>query len=124
MSRILIVEDDADLVALARRWLEREGHEVEHAASGPDAVRALAAARALPDIVLLDVMLPKIDGFEILRLIRSEARTKDLPVVMVTSFTRDKDVARGRELGANDYITKPLMEIDFLDRVRAALKKV
>ena len=123
MARILIVEDDADLVALARRWLEREGHKVEHAPSGPAAIEALAAAHELPDVVLLDVMLPKIDGFEILRLIRGEPRTKALPVVMVTSFSRDKDVARGKELGATDYIVKPLMEIDFLDRVKAALKK-
>jgi DNA-binding response OmpR family regulator len=123
VSRILIVEDDSDLVALARRWLEREGHEVAHAPSGPAAIQALAAAHALPDLVLLDIMLPKIDGFEILRLIRNEERTKGLPVVMVTSFSRDKDVARGKALGATDYIVKPLMEIDFLDRVKAALKK-
>jgi len=120
MSRVLIVEDDPDLVALARRWLERDGHAVQHAASGPAALEALAKD-PLPHVVLLDVMLPKIDGFEVLRRIRADARTRALPVVMVTSFTRDKDAARGRELGANDYIAKPLMELDFLERVKRAI---
>jgi DNA-binding response OmpR family regulator len=62
-------------------------------------------------------MLPKMDGFEVLRQLRAEPRTKDLPVVMVSSFSRDRDAARGRELGANDYVVKPLMEIDFLKRI-------
>jgi len=119
-TRVLVVEDDPDLVALARRWLEREGYRVEHAASGPAALEALARPE-LPDIVLLDVMLPKVDGFEILRAIRGGERTARLPVIMVTSFTRDKDVARGRELGATDYIVKPVMEIDFLERIAGAL---
>ena len=119
-KRVLIVEDDPDLVALARRWLERDGYRVEHVASGPAALEALARPE-LPDIVLLDVMLPKVDGFEILRSIRAGERTARLPVIMVTSFTRDKDVARGRELGATDYIVKPVMELDFLERIARAL---
>ena len=114
------MEDDPDLVALARRWLERDGYSVEHAATGAAALDALSKPE-LPDVVLLDVMLPKVDGFEILRLIRGGERTKKLPVVMVTSFTRDKDVQRGRELGATDYIVKPVMELDFLERVAGAL---
>jgi len=72
--------------------------------------------------VLLDVMLPKVDGFEVLRQLRAAPRTKNLPVVMVTSFTRDRDAARGRELGANDYVVKPLMELDFLKRIEPLLK--
>jgi two-component system phosphate regulon response regulator PhoB len=122
MKRVLFVEDDPDLVALARRWLEREGYQVEHAATGAAALAALSGPE-LPDIVLLDVMLPQVDGFEILRLIRGGERTRALPVVMVTSFTRDKDAARGRELGATDYIVKPIMELDFLERVAGALGK-
>jgi DNA-binding response OmpR family regulator len=121
VKQILIVEDDADLANLATHWLERAGYGVEHAADGPAALKRLAAD-PLPALVLLDVMLPKVDGFEILRRIRAEERTRALPVAMVTSFTRDKDVARGRELGANDYIVKPLMEIDFLKRVEHIVK--
>jgi DNA-binding response OmpR family regulator len=121
MSRILIVEDDADMVALATRWLERARHTVVHAADGPAGLKALEAD-PLPDLVLLDVMLPKIDGFELLRRMRAAPRTKGVPVIMVTSFSRDKDAKRGRELGANDYIVKPLMELDFLKRVEHILK--
>ena len=116
MQRILIVEDDDDLVRLSTHWLEREGYSVEHAPDGETALERLQSD-PLPALVLLDVMLPKIDGFELLRRIRAGERTKTLPVVMVTSFSRDRDAVRGRELGANDYIVKPLHELDFLKRV-------
>jgi DNA-binding response OmpR family regulator len=114
--RILIVDDDPDLVDLAKRWLEREGHAVGTADTGPAALEALAGD-PLPDLVLLDVMLPKIDGFAVLKKLRAEERTKKLPVVIVSSFDRHKDVARGKELGADDYIVKPLMEYHFLGRI-------
>ena len=114
--RILIVDDDPDLVNLVRRWLEREGHAVSHAVNGPAALDLLAMD-PLPELVLLDVMLPRIDGFALLQRLRAAARTRALPVVMVSSFTRDQDVARGMALGANDYIIKPLMELQFLERV-------
>ena len=117
---ILVVEDDADLVELATHWLERDGYAVQSVGDGKDALERLAAD-PLPDLVLLDVMIPRITGFEVLQKLRADARTRALPVVMMTSFSREKDVARGRELGANDYIVKPLMELDFLDRVARAL---
>jgi len=117
---ILLVEDDADLVELATHWLERDGYAVRSIADGREALAQLAAD-PLPDLVLLDVMIPHVTGFEVLQKLRAEARTRELPVVMMTSFSRERDVARGRELGANDYIIKPLMELDFLDRVARAL---
>jgi len=106
---------------LAIRWLERAGYAVQRVGDGPAGLQRLEGD-PLPDLVLLDVMLPKMDGFEVLRRIRAGARTRRLPVIMVTSFSRDKDAARGRELGANDYIVKPLMELDFLKRVEHILK--
>jgi DNA-binding response OmpR family regulator len=121
VNRILIVEDDEDLVSLATHWLERAGYSVQHAADGAAAL-TLLGADPLPAVVLLDVMLPKIDGFEVLRRVRADERTRTLPVVMVTSFSRDKDAKRGRELGANDYIVKPLMEVDFLKRIEHIVK--
>jgi DNA-binding response OmpR family regulator len=121
VSRILIVEDDADMVSLATRWLERAKHQVVHVGDGSAGLKVLDGD-PLPDLVLLDVMLPKMDGFEVLRRLRSAPRTKALPVIMVTSFSRDKDAQHGRELGANDYIVKPLMELDFLKRVEHILK--
>ena len=120
-GRILIVEDDEDLANLSTQWLEREGYTVEHAADGEAALTRLQSG-ALPALVLLDVMLPKIDGFEVLRRIRAGKRTQALPVMIVTSFSRDRDAARGRELGANDYIVKPLHELDFLKRVEHVIK--
>jgi chemosensory pili system protein ChpA (sensor histidine kinase/response regulator) len=122
VSRILIVEDDADIVRLSTRWLERAGYSVEHAADGPAALDLLDND-PLPALVLLDVMLPKIDGFEVLKRVRAAARTKGLPVIMVTSFSRDRDAAHARALGVNDYIVKPLMELDFLKRVERIVKE-
>ena len=121
MNRILIVEDDEDVVNLSTHWLEKAGYVVEHAPDGAAALELLNND-PLPAVVLLDVMLPKIDGFEVLRRIRADRRTRRLPVVVVTSFSRDKDAKRGRELGANDYIVKPLMELDFLKRIEHIVK--
>jgi DNA-binding response OmpR family regulator len=87
---------------------------------GRDALDLLAKD-PLPDLVLLDVMIPHVTGFAVLEKLRAAERTRALPVVMMTSFSRERDVAHGRELGANDYIIKPLMELDFLDRVARAL---
>ena len=115
--RILIVEDDQEFVKLARRWLEREGHGVSAVGSGPAALEALGAD-PLPDLVLLDVMLPRIDGFAILRRLRAEPRTQRLPVLVMSAyFDRPEDVARAKSLGADDYLVKPVMEHQFLGRV-------
>ncbi|HEX9395465.1 MAG TPA: response regulator [Burkholderiales bacterium] len=121
MREVLIVDDDPVHAEIAEMSLKRAGYRVRRASDGPLGLEALAAD-PLPDLVLLDVMLPKLDGFEVLRRLRADARTKDLPVIMVTSMSRDQDAARGRALGANDYIVKPLMDADFLRRVRTAIK--
>jgi DNA-binding response OmpR family regulator len=115
---ILIVDDDPDLVNLARRWLEREGHVVDHVGTGPAALSALALD-PLPDLVLLDIMLPRIDGFALLKQIRSSERLQRLPVIVVSGFAdRHEDIARAMALGATDYIVKPLMEYHFLGRIK------
>ena len=119
---ILIVEDDVDLVQLVTRWLEREGYRVRSVASGHAGLEALAAD-PLPDLVLLDVMIPHIRGFDILRRVRTDERMRLLPVVMMTGLAQEKDVKRGRLLGANDYIVKPLEELNFLERIAHALGK-
>ena len=121
MSSALVIDDDPALAEISQRCLERAGYTVLRASDGLLGLEMLGKD-PLPDLVLLDVMLPKIDGFEVLRRIRADARTRSLPVVMVTSFTRDKDAARGRALGADDYIVKPLMESDFLNRIRRLVK--
>ena len=121
MIRILIVEDDPDVANLATRWLEEKGYAIQHVKDGPSAVEFLKND-PLPTLVLLDIMLPKMDGFEVLRRIRTDGRTKALPVVMVTSFSRDRDEARAREIGVSDYIVKPLMRLDFMKRIEHILK--
>ena len=119
-TSVVVVEDDPASADVLQRRLQANGMKV---VVGRDGGEGLALVRQIvPDLVLLDVMLPKIDGFEVLRRIRADARTRSLPVVMVTSFTRDKDAARGRALGADDYIVKPLMESDFLNRIRRLVK--
>jgi DNA-binding response OmpR family regulator len=121
VNRILIVEDDPDVANLAKRWLEEKGYGVQHVTDGPSAVEFLKND-PLPTLVLLDIMLPKMDGFEVLRRIRTDTRMKTLPVVMVTSFSRDRDEARAREIGVSDYIVKPLMRFDFMKRIEHILK--
>jgi len=115
-----LVEDDTDLAQLVTHWLEREGYRVRSVASGRAALEALAGD-PLPNLVLLDIMIPHISGLDILRRLRTNARTRKLPVVMMTSLMAEKDVKRGHLLGANDYIVKPLVERDFLERVASAL---
>ena len=114
---ILIVDDDPDLVNLARRWLERESHVVDSVGTGTAALKALALD-PLPNLVLLDIMLPRIDGFTLLKHIRSSERLRDLPVIVVSGVAdRKEDIERAMALGANDYIVKPLKEQHFLERV-------
>ena len=116
MSTVLLVDDDPALADLTQTWLQRGGYTVRRAVDGPHGLEALAQD-PLPDLVLLDVMLPKLDGFEVLRRIRADERTRELPVVMITTFSRDIDAERGRRLGASDYLVKPLMEGEFLRRI-------
>ena len=119
---ILLVDDDPDLRNLITRWLEREGYRVRSSANGHAALEVLAAD-PLPDLVLLDILLPKTNGLNVLRRLRAEERTRDLPVVMMTGLASEKDVQRGGLLGADDYIVKPLAERDLVERVRKALRK-
>ena len=119
---ILLVDDDIDLRNLITHWLEREGYRVRSSANGHAALDVLAAD-PLPDLVLLDILLPMTNGLNVLRRLRADERTRDLPVVMMTGLASEKDVKRGGLLGADDYIVKPITEGDFLERVRKALRK-
>jgi len=122
MSRILIVEDDPDIALSLRLKLERDaGYEVEAAGSGPDGLRA--ALSHPPDLVLLDVNLPGMDGFEICRRLRAEAATAAIPIIMLTARIDEADRVAGLEFGADDYITKPFSPKEALARVRAVLRR-
>jgi phosphate regulon transcriptional regulator PhoB len=120
-ARILIVEDEADIVELLSYNLNRQGYEVESAATGPE---GLAGARkGRPDLIVLDLMLPEMDGLEVCRVLKSESSTKDIPVIMLTAKSEEVDKVLGLELGADDYITKPFSPRELVARVKAVLRR-
>lgn len=104
-KKILIVEDEKTLLKLESILLKSKGYQVVGAASGTEALAVVQ--REKPDLVLLDVMLPGIDGFKVCARLKGAPETKDIPIVMLTARTRQEDIARGRDAGANEYITKP-----------------
>ncbi len=121
MPRILIVEDEQDLAGLIEYNLRQEGFETEHAPSGAS---ALSRARArIPDLVLLDLMLPDLAGTDVLRMLKSEQSTKRVPVVVVSAKGQESDRVQGLELGADDYIVKPFSVREMLLRVKAVLRR-
>lgn len=116
--RILLVEDNEELAAGIRHNLELEGYRVDHAATGPDAV---AAAADPPDLLILDIMLPGMDGFQVLRTLRS--RGFDRPVLILTARGEEADKVRGFRLDADQYVTKPFGLLELLERVAALLRR-
>jgi len=121
MSRILVVEDDPDIAELLRHYLERASHDVEVLTHGQEAIPRLRTR--LPDLVILDRMLPGVDGLEICRLIRVSPDLADLPVMMVTARAEESDRIVGLEVGADDYITKPFSAKEVVARVHALLRR-
>jgi two-component system response regulator MprA len=117
-SRVLVVDDDARLAGSLRRALSYEGHTVEVAADGPAAL--LAARERPPDLVVLDVMLPGIDGVEVCRRLRAAS---DLPILMLTARDAISDRVAGLDAGADDYLVKPFAYDELLARVRALLRR-
>ena len=115
---VLLVEDDARVRRVLRLALEDEGYRVAEAASGTAGLQEIA--HAVPDVVLLDLMLPDLDGFTVCRRIR---RDSDVPVIMVTARTDSHDVVAGLEAGADDYVTKPLVAKELSARIRALLRR-
>jgi two-component system phosphate regulon response regulator PhoB len=118
---ILVVEDEEDIRELLKYNLEKEGFQVFGAATGEAALQAVRDR--LPDLILLDLMLPGLDGLEVCRKIRGEAQTRHLPIIMLTAKGEEADIVTGLELGADDYITKPFSPRVLLARLRAALRR-
>ncbi len=119
MARILVVEDERDLNELVARHLRQEGHEVAQAYDGPDALVEVASAP--PDLVVLDWMLPGLDGIAVARKIREKYL---VPILMLTARGEEADVILGLEVGADDYLTKPFRMRELMARVRAMLRRV
>jgi CheY-like chemotaxis protein len=103
--RVLVVDDNPDSLVIVRGILEPHGYQVDEATSGPQALERIRAQR--PDIVLLDIMMPEMSGFEVLQKIREDPETSLLPVILVTAKTGDEDVVQGYQYGADYYVTKP-----------------
>jgi len=118
---ILAVEDEEDILELITFNLGKEGFLVKGAGSGEDALRLARAAA--PDLILLDLMLPGIDGLDVCRILKRDDATRHIPIVMVTAKGEESDIVAGLELGADDYITKPFSPKVLLARVRAVLRR-
>lgn len=119
--RILVVEDEPDIAALVAYQLTRAGYRVETAANGAEAVSAID--RTIPDLLILDRMVPEISGDEVLRRVRDEPATRTVPVLMLTARREQEDRIEGLELGADDYLTKPFSPRELVLRVQAILRR-
>lgn len=120
-QRILVVDDDRQIIRLIRSYLEQANYQVLTAYDGETALHTIRRER--PDLVVLDVMLPDRDGWDILRVVRSDDALADLPIIMLTARVEDTDKIVGLELGADDYITKPFNPREVVARVRAVLRR-
>ena len=117
-GKILVVDDERKILSLVRAYLEREGYQVTEAVDGHQALETFR--HETPDLIILDIMLPGIDGLEVCREIR---RTSAVPIIMLTARDEDSDKLIGLELGADDYITKPFSPRELVARVRAVLRR-
>lgn len=121
-ERILVVDDDPEIVRLVQGYLRQAGYEVLTAATGAAALHTLR--RDKPDLLVLDLMLPDGDGWEITRTIRSDDKLQALPIIMLTARIDDTDKIIGLEMGADDYITKPFNPRELVARVRSQLRRL
>jgi two-component system alkaline phosphatase synthesis response regulator PhoP len=122
-TSILVVEDDEHIGQILTFILQRQGYQTTLAADGLAARRAIIGSTGAPSLVLLDVMLPYIDGFELVRIIREREGWQDVPIVMLTAKHTEKDIVRALDAGANDYVVKPFQPNELLARVRRHLKE-
>jgi two-component system phosphate regulon response regulator PhoB len=120
-ERILVVDDEEDILELVRFHLTREGYQLTLAATGEDALKK--AKHETFDLIVLDLMLPGLDGLEVAKALKADARTKSVPIVMLTAKGEDADVVSGLEIGADDYITKPFSPRVLTARVKAVLRR-
>ena len=118
---MLVVDDERDILELVKYNLDKEGYQVTTVASGEDAL--LATRTRLPDLIVLDLMLPGVDGLEVCRRLKADPKTSGIPIVMLTAKGDEADVVTGLELGAADYVTKPFSPKVLTARIRAVLRR-
>ncbi len=122
MDTVLIIEDDEHISGLLKFLLERHGFETRMAADGRAADQLIAATSEPPGLILLDVMLPYHDGFELMRTIRQKSGWEQVPVIMLTAKSMERDIVRAFDAGANDYIVKPFQPTELLARLRRFIR--
>ena len=120
-GRVLVVEDERDVADLIRYNLTKEGYDVVVAPTGADALKQ--AREVHPDLVLLDIMVPQLNGWEVCRRLKQDVETKNIPVIMVTGRVEEGDKVLGFEMGADDYVTKPFSPRELLARIRAVARR-
>lgn len=121
-AKILVVEDERDIVELLKYNLKKVDFEVDTVRNGADALQS--AVDNTPDLILLDLMLPEVDGLIVCRLLKNDPRTKKIPIIMLTAKTEESDRVTGLELGADDYITKPFSPREVILRIHAVLRRL
>lgn len=121
MAKILVVEDEIHIQRLTRLILEKNGHIVQAASNGEEALKAVEPKDCNFDLILLDIMMPGVDGLQVLRTLKQLAHMSKTPVVMLTAIAQEAVVIKGVQLGAKDYIRKPFHPADLLDRITRLL---
>jgi len=119
MKKILIADDRAEVVELVRVTLERGDYEIVDASNGKEALKRVRLEK--PDLILLDVVMPKMDGFEVCRKLKKDPQTKEIPIIMLTAKAQEVEKEKGREVGASDYITKPFSPSALLTKIEEIL---
>jgi len=120
-KQILVVEDEEDILELVSFNLKKEGYQVRGVTSGEEALQEVR--RKIPSLIILDLMLPGVDGFDVCKSLKNDPRTKAVPIVMLTARSEEADIVIGLELGADDYLTKPFSPKELIARVRAILRR-
>ena len=121
-ARVLVVDDEADLVRILQFGLQSIGYQVETASDGQEALKK--ARETKPDIILLDLMLPKLDGYKVCRLLKFDERYKNIPIIILSARTQEGDQLLAMEMGANRFITKPYDFAEVLSHIEVLLKSV
>ncbi|MFZ3064022.1 MAG: response regulator transcription factor [Nitrospirota bacterium] len=121
-KKILLIEDDKDIINLVKHYLEKEGYRTFEAADGVKGLDILKKEKV--DLAILDIMLPELNGIDVLKRIKGDAKTANIPVIMLTAKGEETDKIVGLELGADDYITKPFSPKELVARVKALLRRV
>lgn len=116
---VVVAEDDEDILELVVELLEEEDYEIARATDGEEALGLISARR--PDLAVLDVRMPKVDGFEVSRRLREDGETQEVPVILLSALAREQDVVRGFESGATDYVKKPFSPDDLVSRIETIL---